>query len=63
LASASYDTSVRIWNLSHPDNNNSQVIRVQNEFVTDVEWSVNFENQLAFCCWDESVRVCNLTNF
>ena len=63
LATASYDLTVKIWNVQQQQPGTApapalmETIDQHKEFVCGLDWSVNVENRLATCAWDETVFV------
>lgn len=56
IASASYDYTTRIWDMSK-SSEATEIVRHHSEFVYGLEWNPLRENQLADCGWDSLVHV------
>eukprot|EP00727_Mastigamoeba_balamuthi_P001447 m51a1_g113 hypothetical protein (315) ;mRNA; f:348793-350000 len=55
LASVGYDLSMRLWDTAQK--RQLEAYTAHTEFVVGVDWSLNVENQLATCSWDQTVHV------
>ncbi|SAM09444.1 hypothetical protein [Absidia glauca] len=58
ISSASYDMSVRFWDINAPPGQNMiDVHDAHTEFVLGVDWNLYVEGQVATCAWDENVHI------
>lgn len=55
LASASYDMTVRLWDIAAPEDALLNVWDHHTEFVCGLDWDVLTEGMLASCSWDKGV--------
>jgi peroxin-7 len=56
IASASYDMSVRLWDMAAPVPM-VELHDAHTEFVLGVDFNLYVEGQIATCAWDENVHI------